>query len=47
MKLEKVITFKMFSNQYYSNRGSIFVPCKCKLLIISIGYIRGGEVNYI
>lgn len=32
-----VITSKMISNQYYSNRGNIFVPYKCNLLIISVG----------
>ena len=29
----------MFSNQYYSNRGNIFVLYKYKSLIISVEYI--------
>ena len=33
----------MFSNQYYSNWGNIFAPCKYKSLIISVGYIWGSE----
>ena len=37
----------MFFNLYYSNWGNIFVPHKCKLLIISVGYIWGSEVKNI
>ena len=40
-----MVTSKMFSNQYYSNLGNIFVPHKCKLLIISIGYIWRGDAR--
>ena len=36
---------RLFSNQYYSNWGNIFVPYEYKSLIISIGYIWGSEVK--
>ena len=44
IKVAIVITSNMFSNQYYSNWGNIFVPYKYKSLIISVGYIWGSEV---
>ena len=39
-----MITSKMFSNQYYSNWGNIFVPYKCKSLVISVRYIWGRKL---
>ena len=40
-----MITSKIFSNQYYSNWGNIFVPCEYKSLIISVGCIWGSEAT--
>ena len=40
-----MITSKMFSNQYYSNWGNIFVPCEYKSLIISVRYIWGSDAE--